>query len=257
MAENQAPLPMPPEENPPQTRSKRDILRERVSKKYPDRNFDNEDDLYDQINTDYDESEKQLESYRSNESKLSDMMTADPRSGSFLMEWMDGANPVLALVNKYGTEFVEYMNDPEHQEEVAKAQKEYLERVSKEKELEDTYKKNLDASIDTLEQTQAENGWTDEQVDAAMQKLFSIVNDAILGKFTTETIQLVMNGENFDQAVAIADEEGELRGRNAKIEEKMRKGKASDGTVHLDGKNGQTTRKLSQRGIFELAGEAQ
>ena len=43
---------------------------------------------------------------------------------------------------------------------------------------------------------------------------------------------------NHDSDVAVAAREGEVKGRNTRIEEKLRKKQRSDGTANLDGKNG-------------------
>lgn len=242
------------EEVPP--KSKRDLLRERVIKRYPDRNFDNDDDLYDQIAADYDETDEQLAKYRSDEEKIGKLFDSDPRAGAFLMDWMDGENPVVILVRKYGTDFVDYMNDPAHQEEVAKAQQDYLDRVSNEAKFEEEYKKNLDESLQNIDDATEANGWDEEKVNAALKKLGEMLDDYLHGKFTPESVQLLMNANDFDAAVATAEQEGEVRGRNANIAERMRKRKAGDGTIHLDGKTGRPSKSISQRSIFDLASEA-
>lgn len=43
---------------------------------------------------------------------------------------------------------------------------------------------------------------------------------------------------NHDDDVATAAREGEVRGRNTRIEERLRRGQRGDGTASLDGKNG-------------------
>jgi hypothetical protein len=120
---------------------------------------------------------------------------------------------------------------------MAAANKEFVERVAKEKELEDVYQKNLAESLEAIDAMQKERGLSDEQIDEAMTVLIEIVKDAVVGKFTAESIGLALKAKGFDAAVAAADHEGEVRGRNAKIEEKYRERSRGDGGAVLNGSN--------------------
>lgn len=242
-------------ETPPK-KSKRDMLRERLSKKYPDKNFDDDEAFAGQVSDDYDDYDKRLADYQKNEQAIGDMFATDPRATSFLMEWKDGSDPVVALVRTLGKDIVDAADDPARQEEIAKANKEYIERVNKSKELDNEYETNLQESLQTLADAQKQNGWSDEQIDNAFQQLFQIVDDAVMGKFSPETLQLVMNAQNYNQDIATAQQEGEVKGRNAKIEEKLRKAKSGDGTPQLNGKNGKVQRSPTQQSIFALASQA-
>lgn len=240
----------------PSKKSKRDMLRERLSKKYPDKNFDDDEAFAGQVSDDYDDYDKRLADYQKNEQAIGDMFATDPRATSFLMEWKDGSDPVVALVRTLGKDIVDAADDPARQEEIAKANREYIERVNKSKELDNEYETNLQESLQTLADAQKQNGWSDEQIDNAFQQLFQIVDDAVMGKFSPETLQLVMNAQNYNQDIATAQQEGEVKGRNAKIEEKLRKAKSGDGTPQLNGKNGKVQRSPTQQSIFALASQA-
>lgn len=236
--------------------SKRDALRDRLRKKYPDKNFDDDEVLAGQISDDYDATDKELGEYRERERQLGEMFDSDPRSAVVLQDLKNGKNIVTSLVNKFGMDFLEYMDDPEHQEELAQAQKEYLERVANEKKLEDDYQKNLESSLDAIDKAQEENGWDDDYVNNGFKKVFDIVNDAINGKISPDTIRLLNDGDSHDDDVAKAVEEGEVRGRNAKITNTLRKGKKGDGTPHLGGGAGSKPRKEGGSSIFEIAAGA-
>jgi len=227
-----------------------------LRKKYPDKNFDDDEVLAGQIGEDYDATEKELGEYREHERQLGEMLDADPRSAAFLQDWKNGKNPVTSLVDKFGMDFLEYMDDPEHQEELAQAQKEYLDRVANEKKLEDEYQKNLESSLNAIDKAQEENGWDDDYVNNGFKKVFDIVNDAINGKISPETIRLLNDGDSHDDDVAKAGEEGEVRGRNAKITNTLRKGKKGDGTPHLGGGAGSKPRKEGGSSIFDIAAGA-
>ena len=70
------------------------------------------------------------------------MMSADPRSAQYLTDWANGEDPVVGLVRNFGAEIKDVLEDPEMQDKLAEANKEYVERVAKNKALEEEYSNN-------------------------------------------------------------------------------------------------------------------
>jgi len=221
-------------------KTKKEKLLERLRKANEGKNFDTDDEVYDQVYDDYEKHDNELQGYKDNESKLSNLFTSDPRGASFLSEWADGGNPATILIKMFGSEIKDAIDDPDKQEEIAKAQQEYLDRVAESKKLDEEYQKNLQDSLSNIESVQKKNNLSDDEVDKAMQLLQQIVTDGVMGKFTPETLDIAMKAINHDVDVKNAGEEGEVRGKNAKIEEKLRTSKKTDGTPNLDGKSGGT-----------------
>lgn len=221
-----------------QVKSNRDRYTERLKAKYPDKEFVDDEALFGQINEDYDGYDQELSAYRDREKKLSDLFASNPRSAAFLTGWVNGEDPLVGLIRKFGDDFKAALEDPEKQEELAAANKEYAERIAKEKEYEDMYQKNMDTTYSNIEQVQQEDGLSDDDIDNAMTFLISIMKDGIIGLFSTDSIRMAVKALKHDNDVALADQEGEIRGRNTKIEEKLRKNGRSDGTANLAGKNG-------------------
>lgn len=224
-------------------KSKRDLALERLRGKYPDEQFDDDEQLFGRINDDYDQYDSELAGYKEREGKFSDMFTSDPRSARMMMEWKDGDDPAIALVRLYGQDIKDAIDDPEKQDAIAEANKEYMQRVAQEKKYEEEYSANLAESLTLLEKAQQEKGLSDEQIDDAMAWFIGVAKDAMLGKFSPETIEMIIKAQNYDNDVAQAGEEGEVRGKNAKVTETLRKPTRGDGTAQLDGKNGGGRRK--------------
>ncbi len=221
-----------------EVKSNRDRYSERLKAKYPDKDFADDEALFGQINDDYDGYEKELGTYREREKALSDLFASNPRSAAFLTDWRNGEDPIVGLVRKFGDDFKAALEDPEKAEALAEANKEYAERVAKEDEFEEQYQKNLAETLVTIEQIQQEENLSDEDVDNVMEFLINIMKDGLLGKFSAESIRMAIKAINHDLDVQEASHEGEVKGRNAKIEEKLRKGGKNDGTANLAGKNG-------------------
>lgn len=238
-------------------KSKRENFGERLKKKYPDRDYPDDEALFGQINDDYDDYDNQLSQYKERESRLSDLLSKDPRSAQFIADMAKGNDPWLAVIERLGIDGVtDLMNDPEKQAAYAEANKKYVERLAKEKSLEDEYQKNFAESMDLLEQIQQEKQLGDDTIDAAMELVIRIANEAIVGKFTRDTIEMALNAVTHDADVNNARTEGTVAGRNEKIEEKLRKPKTGDGLPSLAGSNNTPRQNMSKRSMFDLADEA-
>jgi hypothetical protein len=249
-------------------KSKRDLAMERIKAKYPDKSFDDDEAFFGQINDDYDDYDKQISESRGREEAFSNMFTSNPKSARLMMEWKNGNDPVAALIRIYGKEdILAAIEDPARLEAIEQANKEFAEKVAKNDEYDAQYEKNLPASIQAIEVWASEKGVSDEDIDDAVTALSKLCGDFILGKITTDSIEMMLKAKNYDADVEQAQVEGEVAGRNAKIEEKLRKGKKGDGTVVLDGKNGKTNNQPKRdlgalerydsdsKSIFERGGE--
>jgi len=240
-----------------QNKTNRELFSERMSSKYPDKTFADDEALYGQAGEDYDKYETELNGYKEREGKLNEMFEKDPRSAQFITDMAKGTDPWIAVIERIGIDGIsDIMNDPEKKEEYAEANKKYMERLTQEKGYEEEYNANLEESTKMLDKIQAERGLSDEEIDGAMEKLMGIVSDAIKGKFSEETIDLVMKAISHDADVENANTEGRIAGRNERIEEKLRKDKSGDGMPTLAGSNNTPSRKSGSRSMFDLAGEA-
>ena len=217
-------------------KSRRDLVSDRLRARHPGEEWPDEEALFGRINDDYDAYENEISGYRENERKLSEMFNADPRSAGFFLSWRDNGNPVSELIRTYGQDFLAYAAD--HPDEMADAEKEYMERVSKEKEYEEEYNRNLDESLEALESLKAERNLDDETINSAVEALIQTAHDVIMGKFTTEAVDMMLKASGYDSAVASAAHEGEVRGRNEREQQRLKLKKKGDGVPSLSGGGG-------------------
>ena len=234
-------------------KSNRERYTERLKTKYPDKEFADDEALFGQINDDYDSYDNELSGYKEREKALTDLFSSNPRSAAFLTDWRKGEDPIIGMIRKFGDDFKAALEDPEKQEALAAANKEFAERISQEKEYEEEYQKNITETLSTLEKIQNEEGLSEEDIDRAMDFLMNILRDGIMGKFTKESILMALKALHHDSDVEQASQEGEVRGRNTKIEEKLRKGNKSDGTANLGSKNGggKGKRQMPDLGVID------
>lgn len=234
-------------------KSKRDTAMERMKAKHPDRSFDDDEAFFGQINDDYDEYDERLAESQKREEAFSNMFTSNPKSARLMMEWKNGKDPVTALISIYGKEdILAAIEDPEKLEAIEQANKDFADKVAKNDEYEAQYEQNLPASLQAIEAWAAEKGISDEDIDDAVTALSKLCGDFILGKIAPESIEMMLKAKNYDADIEQAQMEGEVAGRNAKIEEKLRKGKKGDGTVALDSKNSKGSSQQPKRDLGAL-----
>lgn len=215
-------------------KTKRDLALERLKSRHPDTDYADDEAIYGAINDDYDADQKALEGYKKNEADMADMFGKDPRSASFLQNWRQGSDPVQQLVKQYGEDFLDYLSDPDHAEEIANAQNEYLKSVTDGNKLQEQYDKNMAQSLDVIDKFEEEFG--EDVANDLVAKLMAVANDVIMGKITKEALNMFRLAASHDEDVANAQHEGEVKGRNANITKNIRLKKKGDGTPSLDGK---------------------
>lgn len=236
--------------------SKKEAQLKRLREKYPDKAFADDEEIYGQIGDDIDQYEKDLGEYRDREKSLSDMFAADPRSAQFLTDMYKGNSPWASYIRIFGSELKDTLDDPATIEQIKEAEKEYVERVARNRELDAEYDANIEQTKEMLRNYQAERGMSDEEIDNVFAVLIGIVRDGIMGKFLPETLDMIVKAINHDTDVEAAALEGEVAGRNAKITEKLRKSREGDGTQPLGSQNNQVVNRPMQGNIFDLAKQA-
>lgn len=253
MAENEKPKNNEPEVQ----KSKRDMLVERFKAKYPDREYTDDEALFGQAGEDYDAYENELNGYREREGKLDEMFRNNPKAARFFTDMAKGIDPMIGYLEAIGVDGItDLMNDPEKQAEYAEANKKHLERLAKEKELEDLYNANFSESMELLKQLQLERGLSDEVIDKAYDLVNKWANEAVVGKYTREAMEMALKAITHDAEMANARSEGETAGRNAKIEEKLRKSEGGDGLPVMGGSSITPQQRKKTESIFDVAAGA-
>lgn len=210
--------------------SSRDRLKDRLSKRFPDRQFagqdglDAQDVMDDSIEEMFGEYESRENEYNENSRRLNDLFASDSRIGTLFMKWAEGGNIMEHLIEEFGDEFLDALGSEEGKAKFLGAQNRWLDKVSKNKAADEEAQANFQKSIEVLNAFQQEHNLTDEQAIAVFDKVHKIGSDMVRGIYDAESFLLALNAINHDRDVATAKAEGELAGKNAKIKEKMRNG---------------------------------
>lgn len=231
----------------------RDRIRERLMKEYPDTDFNAEnasDVENDSIVSLLEKYDKELEGYRSNNDRVSKLFDSDPRAGRFFVNWMaSGGNPIQYLLDIFGPELTEAMESEEGRAKIVESTNKYLERKAENEKGEAERMANYEQSINDLTAFAEEKGLSEEQAVAVFEKVNQIAYDAIDGKYSREAYEMAYKAMNYDGDVEKARTEGEVTGRNAKIEERLGKvNKKPEMPPSLGGQGGAVAEPAPRRG---------
>lgn len=212
--------PVVEEQMTPTPPSKKESWAARYKSKYaPDAEGDvdmESDDYYDNMNKMADENERMS----NNEKTLTDMLNSNETLKGVLADAKAGKPFLTSLVEQYGIEQLQdAMNDPEVAAKLDEANKKYAEAKAKQDS-------NVDATVANIQAFAEEKGLSDEDVNALLEKVNTFADDFFSGNYTPEFLSFIWKGENFDNAVADAGEQGEIKGRNTAIQAQLEKSDA-------------------------------
>ena len=109
-----------------ETKTKRDLVLERLKNRHPDTEYADDEAMYGAINDDYDSDQKALQGYKDNEKAMGDWLGSDPEAATFLQAMKAGKSPYAELIRTHGEDAIDYYSDPDNADEIASAQSEFL-----------------------------------------------------------------------------------------------------------------------------------
>lgn len=204
-----------------------EYLRQRTSKRHEGQQFGSDDDYYRQMRADADEDDAYMQQYRENEGMVNELFASDPRAADFWSQWKQhpDRNPIAYMIRVYGVDGLkEELENPDFADRFEEANKEYLDRIAEGKNYADQLQANLDKSLDVIEAWGQKNGLSTEEADKVAEQVFERYKRIHLGELTEDDLDWVYKAQNHDADVENAGREGEIRGRNQRIQEKLRQG---------------------------------
>ncbi len=212
---------------------------DRMKSRYPDRDFDEVESpdgissksrleesiaeaLADDENRISELAEKQ-KTYEADAEVLSDIFHKSPRSAVFLTALAATGNPAVAIYKAYGSDALKALEDGKASEFITEmeakdaAEREADARYEQEKEA------NLKASFEALDAWGNEKGLSDDDKVNVFMRFYNILQDAASGKYSVDLFEMGWKADHYGEDVENARHEGEVTGRNAKIQEMARK----------------------------------
>lgn len=190
---------------------------ERLTKVFPDRKFEKDED-YD---TALEEHLTNLEGYRERgqkaNQKLISLFESDPSIGEVVRDMINGASFREALARHIGPDdLTPTEGDPDY-EGWKKNITEREEKAKKRRDFEKQYSDNLDLSYKEIETWAKENNLDENGVTDLLGKIDALLDEINNGKITKDALNRLKKAFDYDKDVQKAEEEGRIKGRNEKI----------------------------------------
>lgn len=223
----------------PAEKSRWDSYMDEFSQRNPDVDMTDDEARHNRYLDERDADKKQLKQYEDDYAKVNDMMYQNPNSADFLDALYGGKSAkdmAKSLIRTFGQTLKDALDDPsdENVEAFAEAWEQNANEIKQNDAWQKEWQQNDEASQQTLAQWAADNGKTPEQMDAIKDKFAEILANYGAGIITTEMLDMVDKGMNYDGAVAQATEKGRTEGKAANAKEKIRRSKG-DGMPIIGG----------------------
>ena len=137
-------------------KTSRERLKDRLSGRYPDRQFtgqdgiDAQDVMDDSTEELFGEYEARENEYNTHSKRLNDLFASDARIAGLFMRWAEGGNIMEHLIEEFGDEFLDALGSEEGKAKFLDAQNRWLDKVSKNKAADEEAQANFQKSIETL-----------------------------------------------------------------------------------------------------------
>lgn len=186
---------------------------DRLKKSYPDREFANDDE----INAGLTEYMDGLEVYQSStkdlHSKLAEVLDAVPELAGIIRDVSKGATFSEALSRNVDIEdLTPVEGDPDYEA--------WTKNLETRKAGKQSMQENLDMSATEIRAFAEENGMTPQDATKFLDAVDALIGEVVSGKLTRKTLAQMKKGLDYEIDVQAAEQAGEVRGRNTKIEAK-------------------------------------
>ena len=200
--------------------SRRDAFRERVSKRFPDLNMDDEDAYYEQMGKTMDE----YEGYERNTQRLREAMEKSPEMVRMLNAARDQENfdPLAYLFENASGDILALAQDPDGAKKFGELRAEQLKRQAESEDIKKSLTENMPNSVSAVTAKAKELGISEEQAQEIVGQMFQVMDDLVHGKIDPEVFAMMAKGRNYDTAVEQARDEGKVEGLNQKVNDKLR-----------------------------------
>jgi hypothetical protein len=210
----------------------------RLKKRYPDKEFADDEEVNGALGEYMDELENYQSSTEEANKKLMEVLQEAPELVSIIKDVSQGATFTEALSRHVDVDELKPMEgDPDYDAwnaNIETRKKSRAERESRSK----MYQENLEMSTAEIKAFKEESGMSEEDTGKFLTALNDLIGEVVDGKLTRKTLARMKKAVDYDMDVQTAAKQGEVAGKNAQIDtmkEKKAKKMEGDGLPNLTG----------------------
>lgn len=208
--------------------TKREIFFANLKKKYPEREFADEDEYYAASMEGYDAEHEYRKSSESTNKEFFDKLQENPDVALFIGSILNKESFGKAL--SYLSDVLPFEEGSDdfnaYNESVAQRKA----RIAEAEAAAEEYERNLQESAESLKEFAEENNMTPEEATDFVQTMTEMIQDKLFsGKIDKDFLGLFYKAQNYDKDLVVAKEAGAIQGRNEKIDAKKKSLTKGDG----------------------------
>lgn len=161
--------------------------------------------------------------YDENTEKLTNLFNNSPRAAVFLNTLAVTGDAAAAIRKAYGAEAYSAFNEGSASGVIAQIEAEDAKLRAENEQFEQEKEANLKQSFEELQAFAQEKGLNEDETVQVFMRFHAILEDALNGKYSRDLFEMGWKADHYDDDLASARREGEVTGRNAKIQEMARK----------------------------------
>lgn len=214
----------------PEVGMKRHPLYDRMQSSYPDRDYSAGDDEYLNAANDH---ITNLEDYKTRNdeavNKIVQAIESEPALGALIRDVMKGASLREAIARNVDIEGLTAMEGDPDYDGWSKAKQERMDRMKADQEYTNKLNTNREASMKEIEAFAQDENIPMEEAAKVLEEANSMLTDIYQGNITRKYLKILRDGIMAQADIEAARTEGEIAGKNAQIEEKIKKTKTGMG----------------------------
>lgn len=199
----------------PQT--SRGVIVERLIKHFPEKNFDNDDELFATLAAFDADLDERFERLRNDQTKLAHLFTSNPKMAAFISSVIEGEDPLISCVRLFGGDVLECVHDENRMMQLRKENEAYMERVKEVQKAQKEIDENWKLSEKSINRFKEAKGMSDEEMEIFMEKVCHLCEHVFMCDFSFDVLDTLFKGVNYDTDIDIAEQTGEVKGRNQRI----------------------------------------
>lgn len=216
------------ENNVAATPTKREIFFANLKKKYPEREFADEDEFYAASMEGYDTEHEYRKSSESTNKEFFDKLQENPDVALFIGSILNKESFGKAL--SYLADVLPFEEGSDEFNAYNESVAQRKARIAEAEAAAEEYERNLQESAESLKQFAEENNMTPEEATDFVQTMTEMIQDKLFsGKIDKDFLGLFYKAQNYDKDLVVAKEAGTIQGRNEKIDAKKKSLTKGDG----------------------------
>lgn len=200
-------------------RTPRELFYERIRTSRPDAKYDDdEEEYFRQASTMMDEHEKKSGEYDSMSKKLMSRFNSNPDEAEAFLDYLDGASLPAAIRRRLGDQALSMKEGDEGWDEYVKAGEERKAQQEESRKALDAFLANAKESDEVMSAFISEHGMDDDTAKAFTDMVLAVANDISAGRISKDTLSMLKKARDYETDIVAAREQGEVDGKNKKIE---------------------------------------